>query len=86
VREQGYAWVDGEFDAAFCGLSVPIRDDQGQVAAALSVNLLSGETTEAKAKKRLLGPLREAAQRLRAMAPNFLGSVARSTSRQTMFE
>ncbi|MEO8281571.1 MAG: IclR family transcriptional regulator C-terminal domain-containing protein [Ideonella sp.] len=86
VREQGYAWVDGEFDAAFCGLSVPIRDEHGRVAVALSVNLLSGESTESKAKKRLIGPLREAAERLRAMAPNFLGSVAQSTSHQAVVE
>ena len=82
VRETGYAWVDGEFDASFCGLSVPIRDDHGEVAAALSVNLLSGEITEAKAIKTLLSPMREAAERLRAMAPSFLGSVALSTARQ----
>ena len=81
VRMQGYAWVDGEFDASFCGLSVPIRDDNGDVAAALSVNLLSGETTEAKALKAWPSPMREAAERLRAMAPSFLGSVALSTAR-----
>lgn len=86
VRERGFAWVDGELDASFCGLSVPVRDDQGQIAAALSVNLLSGETTESKATKRLISPLREAAERLRALAPNFLGSVASSTSRQVMPE
>lgn len=76
VREKGYAWVDGEFDAAVCGLSVPVRDDQGEVVASLNVNLLSGETTESKAVKRLLAPLRESAERLRALAPNFLSSVA----------
>lgn len=82
VREHGYAWADGEFDAAVCGLSVPVRDDQGAVVAALSVNLLSGETTESKAVRRLLVPLRETAERLRAMAPDFLSSVAYTAAAQ----
>ncbi len=86
VRAKGFAWVDGEFDVAFSGLSVPIRDDQGQVVAALSVNLLAGETTEAKAVKKLVNPMREAAERLRSIAPTFLGSVVHSTPRQLVQE
>lgn len=84
VREKGFAWVDGEFDALFSGLAVPIRDDQGQVAAALSVNLLSGETTESKAEKTLIRPLRAAADRLRSIAPSFLGSASHSTPRRPL--
>ncbi|MEP6588271.1 MAG: IclR family transcriptional regulator C-terminal domain-containing protein, partial [Polaromonas sp.] len=72
VRESGYAWVDGELDPAVCGLSVPVRDEERNVVAALNVNLLSGETTEAKAVKKLLTPLRNASEQLCAMAPNFL--------------
>lgn len=75
IARDGYSWVDGEFDPAVCGLSVPVRDEQGQVVAALSVNLLSGETTRAKAVKRLLQPLRASAEQLRAMAPHFLATV-----------
>lgn len=86
VRETGYAWVDGEFDTLFSGFAVPIRDEHGQVAAALSVNLLSGETTESKAAKNLLRPLRSAAERLRSIAPTFLGSVTHSTPRQPVLE
>ncbi|MEO7940099.1 MAG: IclR family transcriptional regulator C-terminal domain-containing protein [Burkholderiaceae bacterium] len=83
VREKGYAWVDGEFDAAVCGLSVPVRDEQSCVVASLNVNLLSGEITEAKALKKMLLPLRESAERLRAMAPDFLSSVAYTANRQS---
>lgn len=83
VREKGYAWVDGELDAAVCGLSVPVRDEQSRVVASLNVNLLSGETTEAKAVKKLLLPLRESAERLRAMAPDFLSSVAYTAIKQS---
>jgi IclR family pca regulon transcriptional regulator len=86
VRDKGFAWVDGEFDALFSGLAVPVRDAQGQIAAALSINLVSGDTTEARAVKRLLPPLQDAAERLRSIAPSFLGAAARSTSRQAALE
>lgn len=76
IAHDGYSWVDAEFDHAVCGLSVPVRDEQRQVVAALSVNLPSGDTTRAKAVKRLLPPLRASAEQLRAMAPRFLASVA----------
>lgn len=85
VHETGYAWVDGELDSAVCGLSVPVRDEERNVVAALNINLLSGETTESKAVKKLLIPLRESAERLRAMAPNFLSSVGQTTTRQVAF-
>lgn len=86
VREQGFAWVGGELDDSFTGLAVPILDDQSQAAAALSVNLLSEDTTESKAVKKLIRPLREATERLRSMAPSFLGSVSRAISHQTEIE
>ena len=75
IRESGYAWVDAEFDPEICGLSVPVRDENRNVVAALSVNLLSGETTPARAIKKLLIPLRKSSEQLRAMAPQFLASV-----------
>jgi IclR family pca regulon transcriptional regulator len=34
VREDGYSWMDGEFDLSVCGLSVPVRDAQGDAVAA----------------------------------------------------
>ena len=78
VREKGYAWVDGELDPSVCGLSVPVRDEQRKVIVALNVNLLSGDTTEAKAVKKLLMPLVKASERLSATAPSFLSSVVRT--------
>jgi IclR family transcriptional regulator, pca regulon regulatory protein len=80
VREDEYSWVDGEFDTSVCGLSVPVRDAAGEPVAALSVNLLSGGTTQARAIRELLRPLRAAAEQLRAMAPQFL-SAAGQTAR-----
>jgi IclR family pca regulon transcriptional regulator len=76
AREQGCAWADAEFDPAICGLAVPVRDAAGNVAAAVNVNLLSGEMTQAKAMRQYLRPLRAAAEQLRAVAPQFLSAVS----------
>lgn len=80
VHDDGYSWVDGEFDTSVCGLSVPVRDASGEAVAALSVNLLSGGTTQARATRDFLRPLRGAAEQLRAMTPQFL-SAAGQTAR-----
>jgi IclR family pca regulon transcriptional regulator len=74
IRSTGYAWVDGEFDSSVCGLSVPIKDERGMVVAAITVNLLSGQTSQEQALKDFLIPLRHAAQELSGMAPSFLGA------------
>lgn len=68
VARQGYAWVDGELDPSICGIAVPVRDGDGQVVAALSVNTISGTTDEARAKSRFLLPLKRAAQEIRAQS------------------
>ena len=78
VREDGYSWVVGEFDASVCGLSVPVRDASGEAVAALSVNLLADGTTQARAVRELLRPLRVASEQLRAMAPKFLSAAGQS--------
>jgi len=80
VRQQGYAWVDGELDLSICGLSVPVRNEQGEVVAALNLNLMSGDASKTAAVKQYLKPLRESAEQLRAMAPQFLASVAQTTT------
>jgi IclR family transcriptional regulator, pca regulon regulatory protein len=67
VREQGYAWLEAELDPAICGLSVPIRDGERSVVAAISVNAIASSITEAEAQKRLLLPLRRAAKEIRAL-------------------
>ena len=66
VRQQGWAWVDGELDESICGLAVPVRDRAGATIAALNVSLPSGEFTQQQAVERFLGELRVAASRLRA--------------------
>jgi len=69
VREQGYAWVESELDPAICGLSVPIRDGERSVVAAISVNAIASSMSEAEARKRLLLPLRRAAEEIRTRSP-----------------
>jgi IclR family pca regulon transcriptional regulator len=61
----GYAWVDRELDDSICGIAVPIRDQEGQTIAAINISLPAGQFTEASACEEFLGPLREAAARIR---------------------
>jgi IclR family pca regulon transcriptional regulator len=68
IREQGYAWVDGELDESICGLAVPVRDKDGTTIAALNVSLPSGQYSAHAAAKEFLGELRATASRLRAAA------------------
>lgn len=66
VGEQGYAWVDGELDPAICGIAVPVRDRQGAVVAAISVNAIAGSIDEEGARRRFLVPLRRSATEISA--------------------
>ena len=65
VEAQGYAWIDGELDPAICGIAVPVRDQAGQVVAAISINTISGTVSEAEAKKKFLVTLKRTAQDIR---------------------
>ncbi|MDB5797278.1 MAG: bacterial transcriptional regulator family protein 39 [Paucimonas sp.] len=68
VRKQAYSWVDGELDEAICGLAVPVRDQAGNILAAINVSLVTGSYDEAAAVAAFLPELRLAASRLRAGA------------------
>lgn len=65
VRERGYAWADRALDPAISGLSVPLRDRQRKVVAALSVNVLAEGWTQARAVQAFLSPMRRAADCIR---------------------
>ena len=65
IEAQGHAWVDGELDPAICGIAVPLRDHAGRVVAAISINTISGMTSETQAKKKFLVPLKRTAQDIR---------------------
>lgn len=65
VRKKSYAWVDSEFDEAICGISVPVRDTQGEVIAAINISLVAGTVDEPTARARFIAPLRNAAAKIR---------------------
>lgn len=75
IAQRGHAWVEGEFDMHVSGLSVPIRDEQHQVVAALSASLLAADYDRARAEQQVLPALRSAASQLSGLAPSFLAPV-----------
>nr|HPU53824.1 IclR family transcriptional regulator C-terminal domain-containing protein [Burkholderiaceae bacterium] len=66
VREQGWAWIDGELDESICGLAVPVRDPDGHTVAAINVSLPAGDFDQAGAVAQFLLPLRRTASRIRS--------------------
>jgi IclR family pca regulon transcriptional regulator len=70
IEQQGYAWIDGELDPAICGIAVPVRDQAGNVVAAVSINTISGTITEEEAKQKFLVTLKRTAQTCTQTAAN----------------
>ena len=65
IRRQGWSLSEQQFDLAFRGIAVPIKDLRGDLCGALSVLMpIQGESSEA-AVKRIVPVLQEAAQSLR---------------------
>jgi IclR family pca regulon transcriptional regulator len=64
ARARGYAWVMGELDEHVCGLSVPIKDEDGAVMAALNVSFNQPRMTRSAVMKRLLPRLKTAAEQI----------------------
>src|SRR3546814_299630 len=71
VREQGYAWIDGELDESIAGLGVPVRDKDGAIVAAINVSLPAGTFDEATALREFLPELRHTASQLRAAGVSY---------------
>jgi len=65
-RAQGYSWVSGEMGPHISGLSVPVRDPQGRVLAALNVSINRPLTSEKRLIASLLPKLHRAAERMSA--------------------
>lgn len=66
AREQGYAWVDSELDDSIAGLAVPVRDQDGEIVAAINVSLAAGSYAVETAVAEFLMPLRQIASQLRS--------------------
>ena len=54
------------------GLAVPIYDENNQVAAAISANLLRSDFSREQAVQDVLPALRSASMQLAGLAPSFL--------------
>jgi IclR family pca regulon transcriptional regulator len=62
VREQGWALVDQELEAGLRSVAAPIRDQAGQVVAAINVSAHAARTDAAELQRALLPPLRATAE------------------------
>jgi len=64
VRDKGWAYVDQELEEGLRSISVPIRDAQGRIIAAMNVSGQAGRHDEARMVKTFLPALQEAATRI----------------------
>lgn len=67
VRKDGYCALISELMDGFAGISVPLRNRDGQVMAGLSFSMVLGSRDVAHLETRFLPPLREAAARIETM-------------------
>ena len=67
IREQDWALSEQQFDLAYRGVAVPLRDHKGNVQAALTVSMPIQFETSKEAVSRVLPVLREVAQNLRPL-------------------
>ena len=66
VRDDGFAVNDEELAAGTCAIAAPVRDESGDVIAAVSVAALGGEIELEQLTDRCLGPLMATAERISA--------------------
>ncbi|MBI4294280.1 MAG: helix-turn-helix domain-containing protein [Betaproteobacteria bacterium] len=65
-RAKGYSWITGEMGQHISGLSVPVRDPQGRVLAALNISVNRPLTNEKRLIAKLLPKLHRAAEQMNA--------------------
>lgn len=63
-REQGWSWIQGELEEHICGLSVPVKDHEGRICAALNISVNSLRMTKEIALHTMLPRLLIAAEQL----------------------
>lgn len=66
TASKDYAWVSGEMEENISGLSVPIRQADGRIIAALNASVNRPSLKEQATIKRLLPALKQAAEKLNA--------------------
>ena len=62
VRQQGFALVEGEFEAGLISVAVPVRNAAGKVVAAINVGAPTSRATRAEMLERHLPAIRAAAR------------------------
>lgn len=76
VRAMGYAYVEQELELGLCSVAVPVRNRQGQVAAALNVGMRFHGDAEERVGE-VLPVLRDTADALeRCIPPDWLPAVS----------
>ena len=65
IRRRDWAVSEQQFDLAYRGVAVPLRDNRGQVLAALNISMPMGNESTEHAVGRVLPEMQEIAQRLR---------------------
>jgi IclR family pca regulon transcriptional regulator len=63
-RERGYSWIEGEMEEQISGLSVPVRDGQGAIVAALNVSFNRAKLARDSVVKKFLPGLQKAAEQM----------------------
>jgi len=70
VREQGFAYVEQELELGLCSLSVPVRDRNQRVIAALNIGMAFRTGARDRAIQELLPALRVTATQIENAMPN----------------
>ncbi len=77
VRGQGYSYVEQELELGLCSVAVPVRNRQGQVAAALNIGMRFHTDARQRVHDVLVPALHETAEALeRCIPPDWLPAVS----------
>lgn len=82
VRRQGWSLVDQEFEEGLRALSVPVRDAEGRVLAAVNVSTYASRWSMHAFRERLLPRLRETAVAIETDV-SFAGGISEALRRQS---
>lgn len=72
ARSQGYSYVEQELELGLCSISVPLRNAEGRVAAAINVSLPYQADARRLALDKILPALRRTAAAIEACVPAHL--------------
>jgi IclR family pca regulon transcriptional regulator len=67
VREQGWCYIDGEFDEAYSSIAAPLQNQEEQTFAAISMSSTPRRASQAVMESRMLPALKDVAEKIRNM-------------------